>query len=445
VRTVLLLTALAAANLTALARTQDSPVRPAAPPPVKIETWIEQLGDEDFRKRELAVRMLQAQGAAALPALRKAIKHPELEIRRQVVELIPTLEMMAVLAPKRVTLKASNKTLQDLFAEITKQTGLKVEFWTNNPQQTYSVDFRNVTFWAAVDRLCRDGGLVLQHGYGDERVRLQQSNGYVPFVIHDGAFRFSANNIHQSRNLDLSFVNRDAGPGQRNETLSFTFTIFVEPRLSILGMGDIKLSAAYDNENNSLLPNQAPQDPEMQFLMARRWSSGRYGNRSNTIQTSANLRRVSEKATTIKVLRGTVPVNLLTEQKPVVVTDKVLTDKGKKLKVDSTSILLHEATVLPTKQVQLKLAITEDSKDSNDYTWMNTMYQRLQLLDDKGNPYQNHGTSWGNSGPNHVELTMTFGPPPAAGKDASPAKLVFQSWSTVTHLLAFEFKDIPLP
>ncbi len=389
--------------------------------------------------------MLQAQGTAALPALRKAINHPELEIRRRVVELIPTLEMLAVLAPRRVTLKASDKSLQDLFAEITKQTGMKVEFWTNKPQQTYSFDFRNVTFWEAIDRIAQDASLLVQHGYGDERVRLQQGNGYVPFLVREGAFRFSANNIHQSRNLDLSIINRDAGPNQRSESLTFSFSIAVEPRLSILGMGEVKLSAAFDNENNSLLINHAPQDPEQMWMM-RRWTSGRYGNRSNTIQTSVNLRRVSEKANTIKTVRGTVPINLLTEQKPVVISDKVMTEKGKKVKVDSTSIVVQEATVLPSKQIQLKLSITEEGKDNNDYTWMNTMYQRLQLVDDKGNPYPNHGTSWGNSGPNHVELTMTFGEQPANGeKGKAPSKLIFQSWTTMTHQLAFEFKDIPLP
>jgi hypothetical protein len=114
------------------------------------------------------------------------------------------------------------------------------------------------------------------------------------------------------------------------------------------------------------------------------------------------------------------------------------------MKVDSTSFVLQEVTELPTKQLQVKVAITEERGDGNDYSWMNTMYQRLQLLDEKGTPFQTYGTSWGNSGPNHVDLTMTFGQPGNAKAEA-PAKLVFMQWHTITHLLAFEFKDIPLP
>lgn len=444
-RIVLLLTVLAGVSLTALAPAQNPPAQPPSAPP-NLNSWIEQLGDEDFRKRDQAVQLLQSQGAAALPALRKAINHPDLEVRRRVLELIPSLEMGLILAPRRVTLKASNKSLQDLFTEITRQTGLKVEAWSGNPQQTYSVDFQNLTFWETVDRLSRDAGLVLQYGYGDDRVRLNQQNGYSPFVVLDGAFRYSANNIHQSRNIDLSIVNRNTGPGQRNESLVFSFTIFVEPRLAILGMGDVKLTSAYDNENNSLLPGHGPQDPDsMPWQMGiRRWSSGRYGNRSNSLQTSVALRRVSEKASSIKVLRGSVPINLLAEQKPVVIADKVLAARGKKVQVGSTSILVQEASETPTKQIQVKLSITEDVKDGNDYSWMNTMYQRIQLFDAKGNQYQTFGTSWGNSGPNHVDLTLTFGQP-ANGKGEGPTRLVFLDWSTVTHLLAFEFKDIPLP
>lgn len=441
-RTVLLLTVLAGACLTALAPGQTPPAQTT--PPSNFDSWIEQLGDEDFRKRDQAVQLLQAQGAAALPALRKAINHPDLEIRRRALELIPTLEMLAVLAPRRITYKAVNKPLQDIFNEITRQTGLKVEFWANNPQQSYSVDFRDKTFWEALDMLCRDANLVVQNGYGDDRIRLNQQNGYVPYLVHQGAFRFTANNIHQARSIDLSLVNRDAGPGQKHESLTFGFTVFVEPRLSILGMGEVKLTSAYDNENNSLLTEQSAPDPEAVWMAARRWSSGRYGNRSNTIQTSVNLRRVSEKASTIKVLRGSVPVNLLAEQKPVVLAEKVLGVKGKKMKVDTTSFILHEVVELPTKQIQVKISITEENKDSNDFSWMNTMYQRLQLLDEKGTPFQTYGTSWGNSGPNHVDLTLTFGQP-ANGKGEPPSKLVFMSWNTVTHLLTFEFKDIPLP
>jgi hypothetical protein len=421
---------------------------PPRPTPPDFDAWIEQLADSDYQKREAALQLLQNQGAAALPALRKAISHPDIEVRRRVVDLIPTLEVAALLAPKRVNLKMTNKNLREVFDEIARQTDLKVEFWTNNPQETHSFDLRNVTFWEALDRINRESGLVIQQSYGDDKIRLNQQNGYVPHIGYAGAFRFAANNIHQSRNVDLSVVSRDTGPGRRQDNLTFSFTIYVEPRLSILGLGDVKLTAAYDNEKNSLLlPAVSPEQEGLMpgMIGMRRWSSGRYGNKASSYQAQVNLNRVSEKATTIKTLRGSVPINLLAEQKPVVVAEKVLTAKGKKVTIDTTTIHVGDVTEQPNKQLQVKLSISEDNKDPNDFSWMNTMYQRIQLFDDKGNQYQVYGTSWGNNGANHVDLTFTYGQMPNVMKAGTPAKLVFMSWHTLTHQLNFEFKDIPLP
>ena len=252
--------------LTCLAAEPTPPPRPAAP---NFEAWIDDLGDSDYHKREQALHKLQSQGIAALPALRKAANHPDPEIRRRVVDLIPSLEIAAIISPRRVNLKLANKNLREVFDEVSRQTGLKVDFWSNNPQQVYSFDLRNVTFWEAVDRISKDTGLVIQQGYGDDRIRLSQQNGFVPHVAYDGSFRYAANNINQSRSVDLSIINRDTGPARRQDSLTFSFSIFVEPRLALLGLGDVKLTAAYDNEKNSLLPAANHGNDGMMFGMAR--------------------------------------------------------------------------------------------------------------------------------------------------------------------------------
>ena len=151
------------------------PRLPPAPASPTFDRLIEQLGDTDFRKRDEAMRLLEAEGIKAVPALKKALGHPDAEVRRRAYNLIPQLETASFVAPRRVTLQMSNKPLRTIFDEITKQTGYKVEFWTtpNNAQQTYSCDFKDATFWQAMDRLARDANLVLQHNYGDERIILQ--------------------------------------------------------------------------------------------------------------------------------------------------------------------------------------------------------------------------------------------------------------------------------
>jgi hypothetical protein len=78
-----------------------------------------------------------------------------------------------------------------------------------------------------------------------------------------------------------------------------------------------------------------------------------------------------------------------------------------------------------------------------DYTFMNTIYQRLELFDGAGVKYQNYGSSWGGGPAGVMNLTLTFGH--FGGKIGSPKKFVYHHWVTKTHEISFEFKDLPLP
>ena len=93
-------------------------------------------------------------------------------------------------------------------------------------------------------------------------------------------------------------------------------------------------------------------------------------------------------------------------------------------------------------QYIVKINVTRKG-DVNDYSWMNTLQQRLELLDDKGGKFQNWGGGWG-GGNNSVQMSLTYGHF-GAGKVPTPARLVFQNWITKQHEIAFEFRDVPLP
>jgi hypothetical protein len=244
--------------------------------------------------------------------------------------------------------------------------------------------------------------------------------------------------------------NTGAAP-QRNETLTLTFQVFSEPRIPLLGVGEVRLSAAYDNDKNSMLaPANNNNNGEVMFwggmpggaVFTSRYGSG---NRSYMQQTQLQLHRRSERADKLKVVRGELPVTLLVEQKPVVVADNILKAKDAKHTVGTTTFHFEDVTIQPNKQCQIKLTITEDNKENpNDWTWMNTMLQRIELQDDKGNKFQTYGTNFGNNGPNRIQLTLTYGAP-GNGKIGTPSKFVFQQWRTMQHLVRFEFKDLPLP
>jgi hypothetical protein len=428
----------------------------AAPTPASpaLEQLIEQLGASDFRKRDEATRRLEAQGMAAVPALQKALSHPDAEVRRRAGDLVPQLERAAFVAPRRVTLRMSDKPLRAIFDEMTRQSGYKIEFWTppDRTNQVFTCDFKEVPFWRALDSLCRDANLVVQQSYGDERVVLQSQGGHVAHVAYDGAFRFVPTGFQMYRHLEFGLDGGASAQPQRNETLTLSFLVFSEPRIPMLGIGEARLTAAYDSDRNTMLPPPAANDPQHIIGMpgmgiVRHRFTSRYGNgnRSYMQQGQLTLHRPSETASRVKVVRGLLPVTLLVEQKAVVVADNILKAKGQSKSAGTTTFRFEDVTVLANKQIQVKLSIVEDNKDNpNDWTWMNTMYQRIELQDDKGNKFGVFGTSWGNSAPNNVQMTLTYGAQGNA-KMGPPSKFVFQQWKTIQHQVPFEFKDLPLP
>jgi hypothetical protein len=420
---------------------------PTAVAAAAVESLIQQLGNPDYRKRDAAARRLEAAGLVAVPGLRKVLGHSDAEVRRRARDLIPAIETARFLTPRRVNLKVANKTLREVFDAFTRQTGYKIEFWAGNPAQTYSFDFKDLTFWEALDRVCNAAGLVIQWNYGDDKILLQQQPGQPLFVRYEGGFRFVATGLHQNRFLNFTALDKGAALPPAQETLSLAFTLYAEPRMPLLGIGEVKLDAAYDTEKNSMLPPAVnPGDFDPRFGMMGRYQS-RYGNGNRTffMQSQFNLVRPSLKATGIKVIRGSLPVTLLVEQKPVVLADKILSAKGKKVAVGPTSFVFEDVSEAPGKQYQVRLSVTEDNRENpNDYTWMNTLYQRIELLDEKDNKFQICSSGWGNNGPNHVQLHLVFGPMGAV-KMAAPAKFVFQQWTTLQHDVSFEFKDLPLP
>ena len=420
----------------------DGAADKAAPP--SVPRLIEQLGDADYHKRDEASRLLEGLGPDVLPQLRPARDAADPEARRRLDDLITRFETAVTLAPKRVTLDLHNKTVRQVLQEITHQTGYKIEFWTGNEQQPYSFKFDRTPFWEAVDQVCHASGLVYQAGYGDDAVHLQAVESYVPYISYDGAFRLVANGFQQNRSIDFSTLPKVPNGVRRSDSLTFTFSICSEPKLPLLGVGEPRLEAAYDDEHNSMIP---PHTGAGGFGRANRVVA-RYGNgfRSFSHQMQVGLARPSEKATAVKLLKGSVPVTLLVSEKPEVVTDKILEAKGKKFSTGGATFAIEEVAATAANQYQIRMSITDDTKDGadNDYTWLNSLYWRVEVQDDKGNKYQPVGSNWMNSSPRMVQIQFTYAPL-GNQKLGPPAKLVYRSWATMQTQVMFAFKDLPLP
>jgi hypothetical protein len=408
---------------------------------------IEQLGDADYRKRDEAEIKLRGEGVKALPALRLAVNHTDPEVRRRAQELVPALETAALLAPRRVTLHVNNRPIRAVFDSIEKQTGYKIDSWGAGNRTTCSFDFTDLPFWEALDIVCQGTGMVLQQGYGADHIQLHAQEGYVPYVRYEGPFRLVPTGFQHFRNIEFGLVGKGGAGGTRNETLTLGFTVFSEPKLPLLGMGEVRLEAAYDTDRNSMLPGNGSPDENFDprfGIRGGRWIS-RYGmgNRMMCLQSQVTLSRPSDRATGLKLVRGRVPVTLLAEQTPVPIAPDILKAKGVRAKIDTTSFHIEDVTRPGGKQVMVKMTVSEATENPHDYTWMNSLNQRVELQDDKGNKYSIVGHNWGNNSPGSVQMTTTYAPP--GDKAGPPTKLVYYRWNTIQHEIVFEFKDLPLP
>jgi hypothetical protein len=433
-------------------------------PSPKVQALIEQLGDRDFRVRDTAEKKLRDEGAAALPQLRKALKHKDLEVRRRALRLVPSIETAVLFAPKRVTFSVRNEPIDKVLKALGKASGYQINdtegmgFPVPFPAQpnpnakvqapkpkTFSFDFVNEPFWDAVDRICKDAGLSVQQSYGDDVVRLYKTSGHAPFVARNGPFRVVANNLQAYRNVDL---NSTDNLHNRSETLTLNFTVWAEPRLPLMNAGEARLDLAYDDQKYSMVPRrELNTDMYEGFgwrgrggLRGGRFYSGGY--KQLAMQVSVPLERRSERATVLKVVKGVVPMTVLVKQEPIILSDKILTAKGVKKEVGDLTFEIQEVKKAGANQVSVKFTIT--NKKTNDYSWQNNLYNRLELYDDKGNKYQHWGSSWGGSGPGHVQMTLTMSNGNAP-KPGEPAKFAFIHWETKQYDVEFEFRDVPLP
>src|SRR5262249_20648500 len=161
------------------------------------------------------------------------------------------------------------------------------------------------------------------------------------------------------RNINLTSVPRTPAAPPRSESLTFNFTLFAEPKMPLISIGEVKVEEAYDENKNSMIPTATTNG----VRYGRTYYGGGY--RSDSQSTAAQLARPSEKSQTAKLIKGQVSVTLLAQETPEVLADKVLTAKGKKVKIGSTSFSIEDVTETPNKQTQIKMTISDDSKNGD--------------------------------------------------------------------------------
>jgi hypothetical protein len=273
-----------------------------------------------------------------------------------------------------------------------------------------------------------------------------------PFVAYAGPFRFLATNIQSSRSVQLSGLSRRNGNNQNmNEYINLSFQIQSEPKNPMLGVLPPELTEAKDDLGGSLLPIPDRNNFRTSFYNG--------GFRGHNTYMNVNLNRSDRAATSIKVLKGRVGVVLLSGTAPeVIVLDPLKVKKksfvGRTAELEVAAVdedATQKGNYLVT--VSAKKLTASDPNRNEDWTWSQTVWQRLELTDEKGNKYACSGPQSfnPNNGGGAVQMVLLFTPNdrrtgrPNPNKLGPPKKLVLNEWLSITHEVTFEFKDIPLP
>ena len=422
-----------------------------APQDAVIKRLIEDLGSDDWRTREKAGRDLTTKGEAALPHLRKALLAADSpETQRRLSVLVRKIDHDRLVEPKRVTLKVKDHTAKQVFDEIVKQTGYTVEF-NDNSTLKHSFNFDNAPFWQVVDTVANAAGCTLFTGYGDDTIRVYNQDQIPPLVAYAGPFRFLANNISTSRSTQLSGISKRGDNPRTNEYMNLSFQIQSEPKNPMIGITQPELSEAKDDLGASLIP---PADGN-NFRTSHYYDGGARGH--NTYM-NLSLSSAGRTATSIKSLKGRVGIVLLAGTTPELVIADALKVKKKEFSGRTTDVELTGVDENANQKGAYQVTLTakrRGTRDPNhqDYTWAQSLHQRFELLDEKGNKYFCNGPSQMNNNNNEtVQMTLMFGPDDRFNRQRNqpnklgpPAKLVLIEWLTVTHEVPFAFKDIPLP
>jgi hypothetical protein len=142
--------------------------------PDRLESLISRLGSGTYRDREAASHELDALGADALAALRRATVSADPETRHRAGELVERigdrLTAARILAPSTFEFKYENKPLAEAVADFGRRAGVSLTLSDPTPskfreRRVTAATSGPIPFWDAVELFCRKADLHEWDGF----------------------------------------------------------------------------------------------------------------------------------------------------------------------------------------------------------------------------------------------------------------------------------------
>lgn len=194
-----------------------------APKPGEVAALVAKLGSQDFEEREAATKRLEALGVAAVEELRAAVKSDDPETARRAADLLRKAERQLAndktLAPTLVELDATDKPLDDILADLSKQARCEVVLNVPTAKDAPAVKelavkkftvstAGKVPFWEAVLKVCAAADLQVAGAGGV----------YAPGSIPQGIGR--ASGVRAAKDLNKAVVLEARDARRRPATVS---------------------------------------------------------------------------------------------------------------------------------------------------------------------------------------------------------------------------------
>lgn len=359
--------------------------------------------------------------------------------------------------PTTFALQLDETLAEDVFTQITTQTGIKFYTEPGNlfEQDQYQIPkpilVEKKAFWAAMKEVCETYNIYPQlynygrSGVGNQRICMTQHNnpwGNHPSCVTD-LFLITANSINRSSYINLGNpeANRNNAAG---DSISVNFTIFADPKLRLGPVSSqFKLEEAKDENGLSLIR----AGNENQY-----YGGYRESQRTSIWQASASLIRPENAGERIASFKGTLQATIYTKIEKWEVAD-ILKAKDVSKTFGATTYTIKKVTASTNKypSYTVELSVSTTAPVNNFGSNNNFDTNSAQLLDAEGNIYSVNGWSGGGSG-SRMDRSMTFSAPRnyvdgvEVGTAGEPVKFVMElPTATKDVSIPVTFTDLPLP
>jgi hypothetical protein len=415
--------------------------------PEQITQWIKDLGDDMFKVREIASKALVEVGAPALKGLQGATNSGDVEVRQRARLLIDRIETYEALAPSVINVKLDDVPLPKAVDMVAKQSKFKLELI---PQQgpgrekleqiKIKLELKDTPFWESLDKLCAAGGLMYFQN-NPAVIQLQVMEGQqaarVP-AAYTGPFRMRITNLNYYRGLNL--MTQPANPqAVRSESLTANMDMITESHVALMNIGPVQITEAIDGEGQSLATANLSGGNSYPV-----YYDGRQPPFMQPRQMTFNLRPAAKASANLQVLKGTVPVEVRSQRKPLITVDDIFSVKTKLYKGNGVELAILQVYDQGNKQNgNIRFFMTGSDLNADQNRGIDNIFRtRFELTDADGRPYYNLNVNANVTAKDTVEGSIYFGQTGDAGQ---AFRLTFNSHKVIRTSVPFEFKNVPMP